>query len=293
MTVYIDKALKKYIVPTEIRDNSKAEGKIFTPGTRIPLPKEAKFIRLFTAWGTKDEPAGFDIDLSSAFVKVKEDGSYKMEDIAFYNQTSDYAVSSGDQVSCKVYNEGDSSITAEYIDIDIERASKEFDYALTSNIIFSSSHLTFDYETDVNVYSGIIMLNEKRSSIDKEININNSLFKMKLHGDFSTHTAVAIDFKTKEIVIIDKYNKGKKYMTSDKSFTSMDILRKKYFNATDFMGNMHFLLKEYCKANNYKITKNKEEADIICSYNDEDCGENQEMFNVGTNLENILSILSA
>jgi hypothetical protein len=82
-------------------------------------------------------------------------------------------------------------------------------------------------------------------------------------------------------------------MTSDKSFASMDILRKKYFNATDFMGNMHFLLKEYCKANDYKITNNKEEADIICSYNDEDCGEDQKMFNVGTNLENIISILSA
>jgi len=51
--VYIDEKLKKYIVPSEMRNNSKAEGKVFTPGTRLPLG-DAKFIRLFTAWTTKE-----------------------------------------------------------------------------------------------------------------------------------------------------------------------------------------------------------------------------------------------
>ncbi|MEA3451693.1 MAG: hypothetical protein U9Q83_07285 [Bacteroidota bacterium] len=52
--VYIDRKLKTYVVPSEMRNNSKAENKVFTPGTRIPLPQEAKTVRLFTAWARKE-----------------------------------------------------------------------------------------------------------------------------------------------------------------------------------------------------------------------------------------------
>jgi hypothetical protein len=290
-TIFIDKALKSYILPLEMRDNSISEGKVFTPGTRIKIPEEAKFIRLFTAWGSKKGPAGFDIDLSSAFVKETDKG-YEMTPVAFYNQTEKYAVSSGDQVSCEEYNEGDTSITAEFIDIDIEKARKGYDFALTSNIIFSSNNLTHDYDTDINAYSGVILLDELRTSPKTSININDALFKMKLSGDFTTHTAVAVDFKTREIVIIDKYSKERKYMTLDNSFANMDIMRKKYFDATSFMENVYSVLKMYAKANNLKVVKTIEEADVVCSYNDYKLREDQKMFNVGTNITEVLNLLN-
>lgn len=52
--VFIDERLKKYIVPAEMRNNSKAENKVFTPGSRIPLDKNVKIVRLFTAWAAKE-----------------------------------------------------------------------------------------------------------------------------------------------------------------------------------------------------------------------------------------------
>jgi hypothetical protein len=136
------------------------------------------------------------------------------------------------------------------------------------------------------------LLDELRTSPKTSININDALFKMKLSGDFTTHTAVAVDFKTREIVIIDKYSKERKYMTLDKSFANMDIMRKKYFDATSFMENVYSVLKMYAKANNLKVVKTIEEADVVCSYNDYKLREDQKMFNVGTNITEVLNLLN-
>jgi len=103
--VYIDSKLKKYIVPSEMRNNSKAEGKVFTPGTRLSLEDDVKFVRLFTAWATKLGKAGnIDVDLGGAFIK-DVDGKLEMTPISYYNQSEEFAVHSGDFTSCREYNE--------------------------------------------------------------------------------------------------------------------------------------------------------------------------------------------
>lgn len=289
MKTFIDPKLAGYIIPSEIRNNSKSEGKIFTPGTRIAIPEEAKFLRLFTAWGGKTASDSCDIDLSGAFIKTV-DGKMKMEPISFYSQSANYAVHSGDFTSCKMFIPGeDALITAEYIDINIERAKNEgFDYILTTEFIFSRAD---SYDKDFNVYSGVILLDELRAADKQMININNSLFKIKLEGEFKSHCACAIDLKTREIVVIDQYAEASSGMTIGSMVNKMDLFKRQYFEATKFKENMFDFMTLYCEANDIEVVDTIEAANRIVSYDDYQI-EGKEMFNVSNNLESIISLLN-
>ena len=295
-TVYIDPKLATYIVPSEMRNNSKAENKVFTPGTRIALPKEAEFVRLFTAWGTKKETGnrGMDIDLSGAFIWEDTNGNLKLERISFYNQSANYAVHSGDFTSCKKYEPGvDKTITAEYIDIDLKRVKEAgFHYIITAEFIYDAS-VTKDYDTDINAYSGVILLDNMRATKEQFIDINNSLFKVKLAGKYQSHTAIAIDVETMEIVILDQYSEERSGMTVDAMAGKMNAFKKLYFNASEFNENMYDLLNMYCEANNITVVSDIKEANMICSYDDyKELAANQTMFNISNNLENIINLLN-
>ena len=291
-TIYIDKKLKKYIVPSEMRNTSKADGVFFTAGTRIPIDKDTKFIRLYTAWcGLGGASEDIDVDLSGAFVKDKtipSGSELEISEIAFYNQTESFAIHSGDATDCIEYIPENGNITAEFIDINIKKVKKEgFKYFMSSNIIYSGA----DNFNNFQCWSGVQVLDKFRVSEDKKINLNHSTIKLKLSGDSKSHLAFAIDLETMEIVVIDKYIESGG-LTIGSLKHKIDLFKKEVFNASEYKMNMKELLILYSKSQNYKITKNKEEADIICDYYDHKLNENQIMFNVSNNLENILGILS-
>ena len=291
--VYIDKKLKKYIIPSEMRNSSKAENKVFTTGTRLPLSKEAKYIRLFTAWARKDGSAGsIDIDLGGAFIK-EENGNLVMEPIAYYNQSADYAVHSGDFTSCKAYRpNSDDTITAEYIDIDLEKAKNAgFKYILTAEFVYSGDNTAGNYG-DMDAWSGVQLLNELRTEKRQSINLNDSLFKVKLDGKFQSHAAIAIDLETMEIVIMDQYSEESRGINVNSMARKMNEYKKLIFNASEFNENLYNLLEMYCEANEFFVTEDIHSADIVCSYNDEKLAANQTMFNVSNNLENIINLLN-
>ena len=175
--VYIDPRLATYVVPTEMRNNSKAENTSFTPGTRIPLPKEAKIVRLFTAWATKSGKAGsIDVDLGGAFINETNTG-LQMSPIAYYNQSADYAVHSGDITICKAFDVESGDITSEYIDVDLQRVKEAgFRYIITAEFIYSGAK---DYD-DMQAWSGVQLLTDLRTEKKQSVNINNSLFKVNL-----------------------------------------------------------------------------------------------------------------
>lgn len=225
--------LKSYIVPTEIRDLSIVNNIRYTPGTRIKF--NCKYLRVFTAWGTKNKSDRFDIDLGCNF--VDKDGRF--ESIAYFNQSEGYAQHSGDFTSCIEYKPGNDKITAEFIDIDIAEAKKEFDYAVFSTLIFDSFELTPDFSTCVYVYSGLMERSERST---KDININDSLFKMTLSGDFRSHISFAIDLKTSEIVFIDKYSKSQSGANVSNTSNTMDLYKREYFNAKEYKNNMYDIL---------------------------------------------------
>jgi len=287
--VYIDERLKKYIVPSEMRNNSKAEGKVFTPGTRLPLG-DAKFIRLFTAWATKSGEAGrADLDLGGAFIK-DSNGVLEMTPVAYYNQTEKMATHSGDYTSCREYNPKDGKTTAEFIDVDIQKAiDMGFRYVITAEFIFSGAK---DYD-DMQAWSGVQLLSELRTEKTQFINLNDYLFKVKLGGPYQSHTALAIDLETMEIVILDQYSEERSGINISSMANKMNEFKKLYFNAFDYKENMYDFLLMYCEANEYEVTEDIEDADIICSYDDyEDLSDNQVQFNISNNLENIIGLLN-
>jgi hypothetical protein len=290
--VYIDERLRKYVVPMELRNVSKSEGKSFTPGTRISLPEDTKFVRLFTAWATKSGKQGsIDVDLGGAFIK-EENGGLKMTSIAYYNQSDEESIAthSGDFTSCREFNPKEHLITAEYIDVDIEKSRQAgYKYALTAEFIYSGAE---DYD-DMQAWSGVQLLSDMRTEKKQFVNLNDSLFKVKLGGAYQSHTALAIDFDTKEIVILDQYSEERSGINIHSMAGKMNEFKKLYFNAQEFQENVFDLISMYCEANNFVRTEDINSADIICSYDDyKDKAANQVMFNVSNELENIIDLLN-
>ena len=285
--VFIDPILKKYVVPTELRDNSLSDGKMFTPGTRIKLENNVEFIRLFSAWATDDELEGdIDLDLGAAF--IGEDDN--VTPIAYYNQTESMAVHSGDFTNCRAYKQTEGLITSEFIDIDIEKSIKAgYKYVLTGVFIFNGAENFNNFIS----YSGVQLLDEMRTEKQQHININNSLFKVELKGDYTSYMPLAIDLITKEIVIIDKYQKAGNSINIDLMTKELEKYKRLYFNSLDYKENMSSFLNLYCKANGYTVVEDYKDADIICSYNDyKDLRKEQLMYNISTNLESILNLLN-
>jgi len=284
--VYIDAKLSRYVVPSEIRNNSISEGKIFTPGTRLPL-ENSKFVRLFTAWKASNNSfASIDVDLGASFTYKDK---FNIKEIAYYSQHNSFASHSGDFTSCRAFDEETSLITSEYIDIDIEKAKNDgVKYILTSNIIYSGIGSYSDFDC----WSGVELLNENRVSKENSIKLSNSLFKIKLDGNFRAHIGLAIDLETMEIVIIDKYEESE-YGTNLYSLSNkMKSYKNLIFDAVDFKENMYNLLEMYCESKNYTLTNVLEEADIICSYDYfKDLSANKTQFNISDNLDKIISIL--
>jgi len=189
----------------------------------------------------------------------------------------------------KEYNENSGTITAEYIDVNLDIAKEQgFRYVIASEFIFSRAD---DYD-DMQAWSGVQLLSSLRTEKKGSINLNDYLFKMRLAGKFQSHCALAIDLDTKEIVIIDQYSEEQQGINVDSMAHKMESYKKLYFNASDFKENMYDFLSMYCEANEYKITEDIEDADIICSYDDyEDIKEGQEMFNISNDIQKIIGLL--
>lgn len=286
--VWLDPRLKKFILPMETRATSVYEaGVTLTSGSRISLDQEVKFVRLFTAWGSKEKSANFDIDLSAAFIKKSR---YETEvlPIAYYNQTSDVAVHSGDWTSCMTYAPGDKKIVAEYIDVDLEVAKRAgYDYVLTSAIIFSSGGLVNDFDTDVTTFSGVQLLGEMRTNKSREIDITDVLFKMRLVGKYQSHMPLALDLVTKEIVIIDTYSEGKSGMTISMNLNKYELLRRLSFDAEEFRENVYDFFQLYAEANELTLC-DQADAEMLIALSDD---ETKQTFNVGKWIEEVIGVL--
>ena len=240
---------------------------------------------MFTAWGGIEKDLSFDIDLSASFVKGND-----VEEVAFYNQSGSLAQHSGDFTSCVKWNEKE--VTAEYIDIDYVKAIKEgVDYMMTSQFIFGSGGATDDYNTEINCYSGVQLLGERRTEKSKRIDISEAFLKIKLAGAYQSHLPLAIDFKRKEIVIMDKYSQERSGGGAYAIRKDLDMFNKEYFNALDFKTNMFDLLSVYLDANDIEIVDSIDKADTIMGYNDIVL-KDKEFFNISNNLEKIVGLLN-
>jgi len=271
-SVQIDENLKKYMVPYEMRDFSVFNSKTFTPGTRISLDKH-KFLRIFMSWSAKNKKAAdIDLDLSGMFIKDDKIEKY----ISWQNLSSDYALHSGDFTSCREPKDG--IVTAEFIDIDIEKAGKVVDFAIFNEICYSGVDFS---KCDVNV--GAIIIDKRTQSKDKTINLNQALFTMRINNENSSHTSFAFDFETNEIVIIDQANQSETASVISAQAGALLMFKQKYLDNISNM-NMHKYLTLYCEANNIEI---KDDAELLLSYND-----SENAYNIANHLVDIVNLMN-
>lgn len=295
-SVFISPELKTYMLPKELRKAS--IGNVYTTGSRIKIPDEVKFLRLFTAWGNKEaEYSNFDIDLSSIFIneKIDKNGNVEMSvtPIAYYNQTEDMAVQSGDWTECfKCSEDGNKEMVAEVIDIDLDAAKDAgYSYAITLANIFSSGNLEDSFDKDVNAFSGACFLqdNRKRKTEDRriKINIGDSFIKYQLQGEDASNVMLAVDLQSREIVIIDKYFKSERCSNVNSLEDDLYNLRAAYLRADLFQENMYNFMKLYCSVNDINVIEQKEDADLIIDIE----GSSNNSFAISKNIEKIFNII--
>lgn len=283
-SISLNENLKKYIVPTELRDNSRTDnGMIFTSGTRIKLPEDIKFLRVFVAWGVKGdynekEFHHFDID-HSLLALHNDDGEEKFSHVSYYNQKEAYAVSSGDRTQCHAFNpEKDSLMVAEFIDIDVEKCTQaHIEQLIMSNYIFTSGHFD-NHFNEVHAYTGIIFLNDLRQEESMTIDLKDAFWRIKLSGNFNSHVPFSLDLINKEIVVIDQYHVTSGGSNIERIANDVVMFKEKYLNSVLTKYNMYDLIKMYCEENGILIVD--KEADLDLSID-----------NISQYLESIVNIL--
>jgi len=229
--------LKNFNIPFEMRDSSKFRDGTLTRGTRIPF-KDSKYLRLFTAWsGKNNEATSIDVDLSASFLGYNGN----IDTVYYGDQSMDYAIHSGDfTCSREVKN---NCITAEFIDIDLEKCAKHNQYAFGSTIIYSDNMFN-----DLNSFSGIIQLQD-RDNIKDFINLGNSEFYIQNSGNYNFNVPFIIDFKNKEIIMIDKYSKESSGTSAVALAQEFKLMKERYI-VMDF--SAYELLQLYIDVNNIR-----------------------------------------
>jgi len=230
--------LKNFNIPFEMRDSSKFRDGTLTRGTRISF-KDSKYLRLFTAWsGKNNEATNIDVDLSASFLKYNGN----IDTVYYGEQSMDYAVHSGDFTCSREVK--DNCITAEFIDIDLEKCkASNVQYAFGSTIVYSED--TFN---DLNSFSGIMQLQD-RNDIKDFINLGNSEFYIQNAGNYNVNVPFIIDFKNKEIIMIDKYSKGSSGTSATALVQEFKLMKERYITM-DF--SAYELLQLYIDVNNIR-----------------------------------------
>ena len=283
--IYLDEKMKSIVLPSTMRNQSKTEiGGVIPTGSRIKL-KNTKFLRLFTTWGSLSDNTNIDIDLSATFLTK----TGKIKDIAYYNQNEKFANHSGDFTSCFKY-EKNKPMIGEFIDIDIKAAKEKYQYIYISNIIYSSYLNDSNYD-NMKVFSGVLEINKRNNKTENNgFIIDNALFKMKLCGKYQSHLGFIVDLINNEIIMIDQYFESNNHSNAKSLFTNFNLIKQKFINALDYKENIYSFLKKYCQTNYIEIVDNKNDSDLILTFNQEKI-ENKKTIDFSTNLSSIFNLI--
>lgn len=261
--VYIEKdKLNGYALPLKLRTASK-QLMTLPRGSRVKLPEEAEFLRMFVYWRNKKERT--DIDLSAVVL----DKSFNVisEEIYYCNLVNEEykIVHSGDFVSAK---EG----AAEFIDVQIDALkSNEAKYVVMAINSFTSeafcdleecfAGISVISKDDVIKFRNKVTYDPVNAVIRSDVSVN-ATFCSVLAYDVETHEIIWLDTVTSR----DYYN-GMVYDNSGKNIVNTSC---SFVNAVRGMINASYpqfshLIDLHLKAREHEIVDTPEEADIIIS----------------------------
>jgi hypothetical protein len=238
--VYLDEKLKDIPAPTNMRTLNDSLHAVVR-GTRIPLDKEKKVLRMFMYW-----TAGVDLDLSAAFYK---DGGKTKRHCAYTEvKPTPYIKHSGD---VRPSQKGE---WREYIDIKLDE--NEFDYAILSVKNFNGGPM--------NTQGGKAGIAE----FDNDSPGDGWLAKAvttayATESQSSTIVLLAIDFKNMEWILIDQDQAGVPIAAMQDSTALLE-----YF-ITEPTLSVYDILKMHVEVRGNQVTE-IEDAEVVWLY-DEFC----------------------
>jgi hypothetical protein len=238
---WIDPNLKKIPLPTNMRTLSDSLH-VTIRGQRNPLIVEKKVLRFYLFW-----TAGVDLDLSC--VMLSKDGD---QDRCSYSRLRPHPAffHSGDVIP---YRTGKH---AEYIDINISSAAKDYDYGLMTVHNFAGGKLN-----DVGALAGF--MERDRAESDKTWRPDTVSNAFNFNGTGSNVALILIDFKTKEWMLIDMD------MAGTPMASSTNILEFVTGLSEDPKVSVYDLLKLHAEARGKIVgEENIEDAETLFNFDD-------------------------
>jgi len=242
--IWIDPALKTYMVPLSLRKQSDGLMNI-SRGTRIKFDN-TKVLRLFTYWKESMRRTDFDASL----IEFDSNMEYKGH-VSYTNLSSNGIVHSGDITSAP-YG------ASEFIDIDMSKLKKDVKYLAIQVYKFAGESFG---EVEAS-YAGW-MIRDKASSDRKSFDIKTVANKFNMTGKGSYAIPMIVDVEAGEIVYVDLYMNGPNNLNRvEGAVNNVSTVAKEIVRMVDTKPNMHDLISYHVEFSNAELVENKEDATI-------------------------------
>ena len=242
--VWIDPALRNYMVPLSLRKQSDGLMNI-SRGTRIAFDK-TKTLRLFSYWKESSRRTDFDVSL----IEFDKDMCYKGQ--VSYTRLNEEGIShSGDITSAP-------NGASEFIDIDISKLKKDVKYLAIQVYKYSGESFAQVEKS----YAGW-MVRDKDKAGRKTFDIKTVANKFNMVGKGTYAIPMIVDVEAGEIIYVDLYMNGTSSLNRvEGAVNNVSTVAKEIVKMVDTKPNMLDLITYQVNASNAELVEDKEEATI-------------------------------
>jgi len=242
--VWIDPALRNYVVPLSMRKQSDGLMNI-SRGTRIKFDA-SKTLRLFNYWKESERRTDFDTSL----IEFDKDMNYKGH-VSYTNLSSDGIKHSGDITSAPMG-------AAEFIDIDMSKLKKGVKYLGIQVYVFGGE----GFNQVEKSYAGW-MIRDKASSDKKTFDIKTVANKFNMVGKGKYAIPMIVDVESQEIIFVDIFMNGTSSMNRvEGAVNDVSTVAREIVKMVDTKPNMLDLITYQVNASNATLVETKEEATV-------------------------------
>jgi stress response protein SCP2 len=242
--VWIDPALRSYVVPLSLRKQSDGLMNL-SRGTRIAFDK-TKTLRLFNYWKESARRTDFDTSL----IEFDKDMNYKGH-VSYTGLSGEGISHSGDITSAP-------NGASEFIDIDMTKLKADVKYLAIQIYKYSGESFTQVEKS----YAGW-MVRDNIKSGRKTFDINTVANKFNMVGKGAYAIPMIVDVESGEIIYVDLYMNGQNSLNRvEGAVNNVSTLAREIVKMVDIKPNMLDLITYQVNASNAKLVEDKEEATV-------------------------------
>jgi stress response protein SCP2 len=242
--VWIDPALRSYVVPLSLRKQSDGLMNI-SRGTRISFDK-TKTLRLFNYWKESSRRTDFDTSL----IEFDKDMNYKGH-VSYTRLNGEGISHSGDITSAP-------NGASEFIDIDMTKLKSDVKYLAIQVYKYSGESFTQVEKS----YAGW-MVRDKDKAGRKTFDIKTVANKFNMVGKGAYAIPMIVDVESGEIIYVDLYMNGQNSLNRvEGAVNNVSTVAREIVKMVDTKPNMLDLITYQVNASNAELVEDKEEATV-------------------------------